>query len=79
MVIFIRYQSHCAPRLSNYFSRKDLTTSRTGAIGRDMKTYIVYDGNGDECGYVKARSHNEAEKKAKKLFGEQAMVVYTEL
>ena len=32
-----------------------------------MKTYIVY-VNGIEAGYVKAGSHNAAEKKAKKKY-----------
>lgn len=44
-----------------------------------MKTYIVYDGNGDEVGYIKAGSHNAAEKKAKAKYGENASVAYTEL
>lgn len=46
---------------------------------KTMKTYIVYDGVGYERGYIKARSHNEAEKKAKKMYGEKAFVAYTEL
>ncbi len=50
-----------------------------------MKTYIVYDSDGKELTgemgkpYIKARNHNEAEKKAKKLYGEKTMVVYTEI
>jgi len=44
-----------------------------------MKTYIVYTGNGDPVGFVKAGSHNAAEKKAKKKYGEQAIVAYTEV
>jgi len=32
-----------------------------------MKTYIVY-VNGDEVGYIKAGSHNAAEKKARKKY-----------
>jgi hypothetical protein len=44
-----------------------------------MKTYIVYDERGNECGYLKARSHNEAEKKAQATHGPLASVAYTEL
>jgi hypothetical protein len=44
-----------------------------------MKTYIVYDGYGNERGYIKARSGNEAEAKAQKLYGPKASVAYTEL
>jgi len=44
-----------------------------------MKTYIVYDGTGAERGYIKARSHNEAEKKAQSQYGPKASVAYTEL
>jgi len=44
-----------------------------------MKTYIVYDGVGNEVGYIKAANHNTAEKKAKKKFDIKASVVYTEL
>ena len=44
-----------------------------------MKTYIVYDGNGNEAGYIKAKSHNDAEKKAIKKYGQNASVAYTEL
>ena len=44
-----------------------------------MKTYIVYDGNGTEVGYIKAANHNAAEKKAKKKFDIRAFVSYTEL
>ena len=44
-----------------------------------MKTYIVY-VNGEETGYVKAASHNAAEKKAQKKHpGKQVSVAYTEL
>jgi hypothetical protein len=44
-----------------------------------MKTYIVYiDGN--EVGYIKAGSHNSAEKKAQKKYpGKNVTVVYTEI
>ena len=44
-----------------------------------MKTYIVYDGKGNERGYIKASSHNSAERKAKILYGLNASVSYTEL
>jgi len=48
-----------------------------------MKIYIVY-VNGSEVGYIKAASHNAAEKKAiKKYHGEavpgQVQVVHTEI
>jgi len=44
-----------------------------------MKTYIVY-VEGVEVGYIKAGSHNAAEKKAqKKHSGKQVTVVYTEV
>lgn len=47
-----------------------------------MKTYIVY-VLGVEKGYIKARSHNEAEKKAQKKFNYvnplQVSVAYTEI
>jgi hypothetical protein len=44
-----------------------------------MKTYIVYvDGN--ETEYIKARSHNEAERKAQERWpGHDVSVAYTEL
>lgn len=44
-----------------------------------MKTYIVYDSQGIERCYIKAGSHNAAEKKAKKLYGDKATVSYTEI
>lgn len=44
-----------------------------------MKTYIVYDEKGDEIGYIKAASHNAAEKKAQAKHGKLASVAYTEL
>lgn len=44
-----------------------------------MKTYIVYDGNGVEIALIKAGSHNAAEKKARKRYGENASVAYTEI
>jgi hypothetical protein len=48
-----------------------------------MKTYIVY-ANGNEVGYIKAGSHNAAEKKAIKKYGRDypnqgISVAYTEL
>ena len=44
-----------------------------------MKTYIVFDDAGIETEtLIKAKSHNEAEKKAQKLYGPNATVVYTE-
>lgn len=44
-----------------------------------MKTYIVYDKTGSEIAYIKAGSHNAAEKKATKKFGDGVSVAYTEL
>jgi hypothetical protein len=44
-----------------------------------VKTYIVYDREGNERGYIKAASHNAAEKKAKAKYGPLASVAYTEL
>lgn len=44
-----------------------------------MKTYIVYDERGIEVAMIKAGSHNAAEKKAKKKYGERAFVAYTEV
>ena len=44
-----------------------------------MKTYIVYDGNGDEVDLIKAVNHNAAERKAKAKYGDKASVVYTEV
>ena len=44
-----------------------------------MKTYIVYDEKGNERGYIKAASHNSAEKKAKAKYGALAFVAYTEI
>lgn len=44
-----------------------------------MKTYILY-LDGIECGYIKAGSHNAAEKKAKKKHPtKNVSVAYTEL
>lgn len=44
-----------------------------------MKTYIVYDREGRALAYIKAGSHNSAEKKAVSRFGEGVSVTYTEL
>lgn len=44
-----------------------------------MKTFIVYDQWGEERGYVQARNHNDAEKKAHYLYGPKASVAYTEI
>ena len=44
-----------------------------------MKSYIVYDGTGVERTMIRAASHNLAELVAKKMFGENASVCYTEL
>ena len=44
-----------------------------------MKHYIVYDGQGNEREIIKARSHNDAEKKAQSKYGANASVTYTEL
>jgi hypothetical protein len=44
-----------------------------------MKLYIVFDMTGHELGYVKAGSHNSAEKKAVKLYGKGVTVAYTEI
>jgi hypothetical protein len=49
-----------------------------------MKTYIIY-VDGEEVGYIKAGSHNSAEKKARKKYywpvypGKQITVAYTEI
>lgn len=44
-----------------------------------MKTYIIY-VDGQEVGYIKAGSHNSAEKKAQKKYeGRHVMVAYTEI
>jgi hypothetical protein len=44
-----------------------------------MKTYIVY-VEGDEVGYIKAKDHNSAEKKAQAMYpGKTVSVAYTEL
>jgi len=44
-----------------------------------MKVYIVY-VDGEEVGYIKAKDHNTAEKKAQKQYpGKNVMVCYTEL
>jgi hypothetical protein len=44
-----------------------------------MKTYVVY-VDGEEAGYVKAGSHNAAERKARRKHpGRNVTVAYTEL
>jgi len=46
---------------------------------KPMKTYIVY-VDGIEVGYIKAASHNAAEKKAQKKHpNRQVSVAYTEI
>jgi hypothetical protein len=44
-----------------------------------MKTYIVYDSNGNEVGYWRGKGMNEAESVVKIKYGSKAMVSYTEL
>ena len=45
-----------------------------------MKTYIVYVDGEEIPGYLKAKSHNEAERKAKGLYPlNNVQVVYTEI
>ncbi len=44
-----------------------------------MKTYIVYDPQGNERGYVRTANQNAAEKKAVASYGERSTVAYTEL
>jgi hypothetical protein len=44
-----------------------------------MKVFIVYDKFGEERGYVYAKNHNDAEKKAHYMYGPQASVAYTEI
>lgn len=45
-----------------------------------MKSYIVYDRNGVEFAIITAGSHNAAEAKAKKLFGDRVGgIAYTEV
>ena len=44
-----------------------------------MKTFIVYDQWGDKRGYVQARNHNDAERKAQYLYGPKASGAYTEI
>ena len=45
----------------------------------NMKSYIVYDEAGEERMTIRAPSHNLAEVVAKKMFGENASVCYTEV
>ena len=44
-----------------------------------MKSYIVYNENGQEVAIIKASGHNAAEKKAQKKYGNRASVAYTEV
>jgi hypothetical protein len=45
-----------------------------------MKTYIVYVNGTEQNGYIKAKSHNDAERKAKAYYPNQNVtVVYTEI
>ncbi len=45
-----------------------------------MKTYIVYVNGIEQPGYIKAGSHNAAEKKAQAKFpGQNVSVSYTEI
>lgn len=45
-----------------------------------MKTYIVYVDGEEKEGYLKANSHNDAERKAKELYPlNDVQVVYTEI
>lgn len=44
-----------------------------------MKTYIVYDNSGNEIALIKAGSHNSAEKKATRKYGNGITVAYTEI
>ena len=43
-----------------------------------MKRYIIFDDAGISQMTISARSQREAEKKARKMFGENATAVYTE-
>lgn len=45
-----------------------------------MKTYIVYVDGNEVPGYIRAASHNAAEKKAQKKYpGKNVSVAYTEV
>lgn len=44
-----------------------------------MKVFIVYDDKGNDRGYVYAKNHNDAEKKAHYMYGPKAFVAYTEI
>jgi hypothetical protein len=44
-----------------------------------MKTYIVYSRTGEEIAYIKAGSHNSAERKAISRYGKGVSVAYTEM
>jgi len=50
-------------------------------VGRGNKVFIVYDSKGVEVPnlYIRSSGHNQAEKTAKKLYGDNASVSYTEI
>jgi len=50
-------------------------------VGSGNKVFIVYDSKGVEVPnlYIKSSGHNQAEKKAKSLYGDKASVSYTEI
>ena len=50
-------------------------------VGSGNKVFIVYDSKGVEVPnlYIKSSNHNQAEKKAKNLYGDKASVSYTEI
>ena len=50
-------------------------------VGKGNKVFIVYDEKGNEIPnlYIRAKSHNQAEKDAKFIYGEKASVAYTEI
>lgn len=50
-------------------------------VGKGTKVFIVYDEKGVEVPnfYIRSTGTNQAEKKAKAMFGEKASVAYTEV
>ena len=44
-----------------------------------MKTFVVYNSQGFEVAFIKAKDHNAAEKKAISLYGPKSSVAYTEI
>ena len=50
-------------------------------VGSGNKVFIVYDSKGVEVPnlYIRSSGHNQAEKTAKKLYGDNASVSYTEI